>query len=244
MKSDQRYMKPGRSHGSTWFFVLNIPPDLRGNPRFMTSGGKPMTKVTESLGTKDQDKAREVRDHRLAYWNRQFRMLRHGPSEEDIQEEAVEIYRAALQAKAPPPSGAGGAVYQRLRDAWIAYTQQLDDAIEKHAHKEIADYCNRALIFLQPGTEPYRKIGLAFLEVKVVAGVPGVVLPLADGRVIRGDEAHLPPLPKLEPPVPLEPKPLPPPPLRVKGEAETFSEAFERYLKSGSGHAFARKRLW
>ncbi len=25
---------------------------------------------------------------------------------------------------------------------------------------------------------------------------------------------------------------------------ETKAEAFERYLKSGSGHAFAKKRLW
>jgi predicted GIY-YIG superfamily endonuclease len=25
---------------------------------------------------------------------------------------------------------------------------------------------------------------------------------------------------------------------------QTKAEAFERYLKSGSGHAFARKRLW
>lgn len=25
---------------------------------------------------------------------------------------------------------------------------------------------------------------------------------------------------------------------------QTTAEAFERYLKSGSGHAFARKRLW
>src|SRR6516164_8642886 len=137
MRSDQRYMKPGRSHGSTWFFVLNIPPDLRGHPRFLTSRGKPMTKITESLGTKDPDKAREVRDQRLAYWHRQFRMLRDGPSEDDIREEAVEIYRATLKAEAARPPGWG---------RWPSrdYTQRLDNEIAVHVHKEMADYLSRA----------------------------------------------------------------------------------------------------
>src|SRR5262245_41969416 len=93
-------MKLGRGPGSTWFFVYNIPKDLRGHPRFMTSRGKPMTKITESLGTADPEKARELRNQRAAYWDRQFRMLREGPSEDDIREEAVEIYRAALKTQA------------------------------------------------------------------------------------------------------------------------------------------------
>src|SRR6516225_8429015 len=100
-------MKPGRSHGSTWFFVLNIAPDLRGHPGFVRSVVKQDTTITESLGTKDPDKARELRDQRLAYWNRQFRMLRHGPSDEDIQEEAVEIFRATLKVEAARPADWG-----------------------------------------------------------------------------------------------------------------------------------------
>ena len=32
MPSDLRYMKLGRGPGSTWFFVYNIPKDLRGHP--------------------------------------------------------------------------------------------------------------------------------------------------------------------------------------------------------------------
>src|SRR6516165_9209830 len=223
MKSDQRYMKPGRSHGSTWFFVLNIPPDLRGHPRFMTSGVKQATKATESLGTKDPDKARELRDQRLAYWNRQFRMLRYGPSDEDIQEEAVEIFRATLKVEAARPADWG----------WkppVDYLRRLDTEIGVHVHKEMRDFLGRTGAVLEPGTEPYRKIGEAFLKAKVAAGGFGAMLPLPDGRWVRADEQHLPPLPQIEPPVaPSEPKPLPPPP-RAKDAPETFSEAFERYL--------------
>ena len=36
MATDFRYMKLGRGPGSTWFFVYNIPKELRGHPLFMT----------------------------------------------------------------------------------------------------------------------------------------------------------------------------------------------------------------
>ena len=52
-------------------------------------------KITESLGTKDPDRAREVRNQRIVYWDRQFKMLREGPSEDDLREEAVEVFRRA-----------------------------------------------------------------------------------------------------------------------------------------------------
>src|SRR5262245_40132600 len=95
MSADFRYMKRPRQ---TWFFVYNIPPDLRGHSKFLTATGRPMDKITESLGSKDPDKAREIRNQRMAHWDRQFRMLREGPSADDIREEQVEIYRAALKA--------------------------------------------------------------------------------------------------------------------------------------------------
>ena len=79
MASDLRYMKLGRGPGSTWFFVYSIPQPLRGLPRFTTGRGKPMTKITESLGTTDPETARQRRNERLIYWDRQFRMLQHGP---------------------------------------------------------------------------------------------------------------------------------------------------------------------
>src|SRR5262249_4872456 len=95
MSADFRYMKCPRQ---TWFLVYTIPPDLRGHARFMTANGKPMDKITESLGTKDPDKAREARNQRIVYWDRQFRMLREGPSDDDIREEAINIYRATQKA--------------------------------------------------------------------------------------------------------------------------------------------------
>src|SRR6266480_4468710 len=98
MASDFRYMKCPRQ---TWFLVYTVPPDLRGHPRFMTATGKPMDKITESLGTKDPDKAREVRNQRIVYWDTQFRILRHGPSEEDIEREAFEVFQAARRGPRP-----------------------------------------------------------------------------------------------------------------------------------------------
>ena len=224
MKSDQRYMKPGRSHGSTWFFVLSIPPDLRGHPRFLTSRGKPSTKITESLATTDLHKAQEARNHRLAYWTRQFRMMQEGPSEEDIQEEAVEIFRATLKVEAARPADWG----------WrppVDYLRRLDNEIGVHVYKEMRDFLGRTGAVLEPGTEPYRKIGEAFLKAKVAAGGFGAMLPLPDGRWVRADEQHLPPLPQIEPPEVTEPKPVTAPPPKAKG-AETFADAAAFYLSS------------
>jgi len=228
MKPDRRYMKPGRSHGSTWFFVYNIPPDLRGHPRFLTSRGKPMTKITESLGTKDPDKAREGRNQRLAYWDRQFRMLRQGPSEEDIREEAIGLYRAAVAARKETDAEFSALQAKRL-NLPDNYLERLDRAIEISAADHIAEFCGRVGIALEPKTEPYRKIGVEFLSALTAAGALSGMLPLPDGQLLLGWSQQ--PSPLIEPPVPSEPpkpfpRPLPPP---EKG-AETFSEAFERYL--------------
>jgi integrase len=228
MASDLRYMKLGRGPGSTWFFVYNLPKDLRGHPRFMTSRGKPMTKITESLSTTDPERAREVRNQRVVYWDRQFRMLREGPSEDDIREEQIEIYRAALKAEAEENNP-----YRNLHNAFITaenYPHELDRAIEYQAQAEIIRWCRNADIVLEPGTEPYRKLGIAFIEAKIAARRRGAWLPLPDGREIRSDEQHLPPPPKIEPPGPAEPKPLIADPPLPKRLTETFSEAFERYL--------------
>src|SRR5262249_5403294 len=148
MAPDLRYMKSGRGAGTNWFFVYSIPPELRGLPQFMTRNGKPMTKITESLGTADPHEARMRRDERIVYWNRQFRMLRDGPSEEDLREEAVEIYRAALKAEAE-------GVARQLRDMHLQYsaaryTERLDNEIGVFAYKEIAAWCEKARVTLEP----------------------------------------------------------------------------------------------
>jgi len=232
MALDLRYMKSGRGAGTNWFFVYNIPPELRGHPQFMTSRGKPMTKVTESLGTADPHEARIRRDERIVYWNRQFRMLRDGPSEDDIREEAVEVYRAALKLKAEAKEALPG-LRNPLEENAEKYPQELDFAIQAFARDEVDDYCKRAGITLEYGSEPYRKLGIAFIEAKIAAGMPGVWLPRPDGRISYGEEAHLPPLPKVEPPVGasegLRPRPELPSPRR---ETEIFSEAFEAYLRT------------
>jgi integrase len=240
MASDLRYMKLGRGPGSTWFFVYNVPKDLRGHPRFMTSRGKPMTKVTESLETTDPEKARQLRNRRLDYWDRQFRMLRDGPSEDDIREEMVEIYRNTLKAEAEATlpkhlradfkymnylAHPGGPLWEGIER--LDYNERLDLAIQMQVAAELADYCRRSDTLLEPGTESYRKVGIEFIKAKIAAGQG--FLPMPEGRDILGSEQSLPPLPKIEPPIPAVPRPItdPPPPKRL---TETFSEAFERYL--------------
>jgi len=229
---DLRYMKSGRGVGTNWFFVYRIPPDLRGHSRFMTRNGKPMDKIVESLGTDASEEACRRRDEKVIYWNRQFRMMRDGPSEDDIREEAVEVYRAALKLKAEVKESLPG-LRNPLEENAEKYSQELDLAIQHFARDEVDDYCKRAGITLEYSSEPYRKLGIAFIEAKVAAGLPGVWLPRPDGRISYGEEAHLPPLPKVEPPVgasPL-PAPLPASPL-TRRETETFSEAFEAYLRT------------
>ena len=237
---DLRYMKPGRGPGSTWFFVYNIPKDLRGHPRFMTSRGKPMTKITESLETADPEKARELRNKKVVHWDRQFRMLRHGPSEEDLHEEAIEVYRRALEAKAIEDAKIEAEIeaekragtYPSDEELHAQYLEALDEAIDWTACGEVDDYCKRIGISLESRTETYRKIGIEFLKAQIAAGY-NAYLPLPDGRCLGdkyvGRDPSLPPLPKIEPPIPVEPKPIMPPP-PPKKTAETFTEAFERYL--------------
>src|SRR5262245_59344713 len=227
-----RYMKSGRGAGTNWFFVYRIPPELRGHPRFMTRNGKPMDKVVESLGTDDPGEACRRRDEKVLYWNRQFRMLRDGPSEDDIREEAIEVYKATLKAWAARPVGWDPAqlrLHLNARD----YTRRLDDAIGMQVAKEIADYCERSGMLLEPGTEPYRKFGIELIRMKMAAGNAEAWLPQPDGRTQLGSEAHLPPLPKVErPDLAFErPPPLPEPPL-LRRETETFSEAFDAYVRT------------
>jgi integrase len=275
MASDLRYMKLGRGPGSTWFFVFNVPKDLRGHPRFMTSRGKPMTKITESLGTTDPEKAREARDQRIVYWNRQFRMLLHGPSDDDIREEAVEVFRATLKKQAAERpreqvittyfqdgtrtvkhvgdelearwrlgglknavriveearerelferSGLSSPEQMHVQDIYLAH---LDAAIWMQVRNEIADYCQRTGAVLQPETEPYRKVGIEFIEAKIAARDPLAWLPLPDGRKIWGGEQDLAPLPKIEAPIASETVVALPP---AKKGAETFGDAFEKYI--------------
>ena len=171
--------------GTNWFFVYRIPHDLRGHPLFMTRNGKPMDKIVESLGTDASEEACRRRDEKVIYWKRQFRMLRDGPSEDDIREEQVEIYRAALKEKAEFKE-AVPSWRDPLEENAEKYPQELDSAIRLFARDEVDDYCKRAGITLEYGSKPYRKLGLAFIEAKIAAGMPGVWLPLPDGRTIGG----------------------------------------------------------
>jgi integrase len=215
MSADFRYMKCPRQ---TWFLVYTIPPDLRDHPRFVTANGRTMDKITESLGTKDPDKARENRDLRIAYWRKQFRILREGPSEEDVQQAAFEVYQATR--KALEAEEAGDKAEEDDPEAEAEYLEALDDLIEKHVGGSIDSYCSRAGISLEPWTEPWRKIGLEFLKARRAAGDPCMPLSLPGDAPLT-----------FEPPIAVEPKPAPPPP-EPKKAAETFADAAAIYLKN------------
>jgi integrase len=225
MSADFRYMKRPRQ---TWFFVYNIPPDLRGHSRFVTATGRPMDKITESLGGKDPDKAREIRNQRMAYWDRQFRMMREGPSEDDIREEAIALYRAAVIARKDSDAEVAALQAQRLKLP-DDYLGRLDRAIEIGAADHIKDFCQRIGITLEPQTEPYRKVGLEFLRALTAGGHWGAMLPMPEGELFLGWTQPSPLVAKIEPPT-SDPKPIPAPP--PKGAAETFAAAAAIYLKT------------
>jgi integrase len=227
MASDLRYMKLGRGAGSTWFFVYNIPTELRGHPRFITSRGKPMTKITESLGTTDPEKGRELRDQRLVYWNRQFRMLREGASDDDIREEAIALYRAATIARKETDAEVATLQAQRLKLP-DDYLGRLDRAIEIGAADHIKDFCRRIGIALEPQTERYRKVGLEFLRALTAGGHFAAMLPTPEGDLLLGWNQPSPLATQIAPPV-SRPKP-PPVPVPLSSATETFSEALEKYL--------------
>lgn len=228
MSADFRHMKRPRQ---TWFFVYNIPPELRGHSRFATSTGRPMDKITESLGTKDPDRARENRNQRIAYWDRQFRMMREGPGPDDILEEAIALYRAAAIARKETDAEFAALQAERLKLP-DDYLGRLDRAIEIGCADHIKDFCQRIGIALEPQTEPYRKIGLEFLRALTTGGHFAAMLPTPEGELLLGWNQPSPLAPKIEPPIPSDPKPIPAPPPPEKGRAETFADAAAVYLKT------------
>src|SRR5262245_44350983 len=168
MSADFRYMKCPRQ---TWFLVYTIPQDLRGHPRFTTATGRPMDKIVESLNTKDPDKARENRNQRIAELDRQFRILRGGPNEEDLQAAAAGVYHKAVKELARfnaqlEADGLNGTDEERHQD----YLDWLDEAINRHVQEDVDEYCEQIGITPQPETELYRKIGTEFLKARIVAG--------------------------------------------------------------------------
>jgi hypothetical protein len=124
----------------------------------------------------------------------------------------------------------------RLRGLFLRTEVDTDTAVSEALHEtgaaaEIADYCRRIGISLKPGTESYRKIGIEFFKAKIAAGADRIWLPLPDGQYVTVTDQLLPPLPKIEPPIPVEPKPITDPPPPKKG-AETFADAAAIYLKN------------
>src|SRR5262249_20759944 len=150
-------------------------------------------------------------------------------SEDDLREAAIEVYHAAIKEREKEE-----AEYEVEKPSNEELNQQyldaLDEAIDWTACDEVDKYCERIGISLESRTEPYRKIGIEFLKAQIAAGYDAY-LPLPNGRTLRGYDQHLPPPPKIEPPIPVEPKPItaPPPP---KKSAETFAEAAAIYLKN------------
>jgi len=120
----------------------------------------------------------------------------------------------------------------RLSYDELDYTQALDVAIKHQVATEIANFCQRVGTTVQPGTEPYRKIGIEFIKAKLAADLgagsgTAFWLPLPDGREITKTGS---PSRAIEPPIPVEPKPITPPP--PKKGAVTFADAAAAYLKT------------
>jgi integrase len=216
-----------------WFFVYSIPKDLRGRPPFVTSSGAPKDKIVESTGTADPEKAKDIRDQRIVHWNRRFRAMRLGPTDDDILAEAFEIYRRTRQAMeehyaAEPPSGPPDPELERAERE--QYLRQLDEAIARVAADDVANYSARIGLRIEPGSDLYRKIGTEFLRAIYAGQQRESDLPTPPPHMKVAQQLFAPPTsPATSAPSRSDYRAGGLPIASSKG-AETFSEAFGAYI--------------
>lgn len=106
--ADLRYLK---QRHRTWYFALAVPVAVRG--KFLSSGrnghgGKPLTKIVESLGTQSLKEAQDRRWILVHEWRERFkRTLADVPlTVAEIEFEAREIYTSLLSGWQPRRSAA------------------------------------------------------------------------------------------------------------------------------------------
>src|SRR5262249_32473788 len=120
-----------KSPGGALFFKLGIPPDLRD--KFLSSTGKPKTKISEPFGTDSRTEARVLRDQKLATYQRVFTRMKAGEMMTPEETRAEDAYRrerawiAHRQAQLDaPPAPAELAERQKAEDRQIQMTVGRD----------------------------------------------------------------------------------------------------------------------
>jgi hypothetical protein len=97
-KHDPRDRNIWKSPGGALFFKLGIPPNLRS--KFLSSTGKPKTKISEPLGTDSLTEARVFRDQKLAHYQRVFARMNAGV---DLLPEEIKAEVTKYRAQVPMP---------------------------------------------------------------------------------------------------------------------------------------------
>lgn len=185
--ADLRYLK---QRHRTWYFALAVPVAVRG--KFLSSGrnghgGKPLTKIVESLGTQSLKEAQDRRWILVHEWRERFkRTLADVPlTVAEIEFEAREIYtslleRMAAEAKRGKHTGdpilspdgetvmftPEQAAIDVARDAAIEALEQEDwDAVSV----EIAAIERRKGIQIDPASDTYKRLAHAILTAQIEA---------------------------------------------------------------------------
>jgi hypothetical protein len=184
-------------------FRIAVPVGLYGH--FKSSTGHPLRHITEGLGTDSLNKARKLRDRKLAEWQARFEQASRGfdLNLAEIDDQAREIYLSRLESMAdaaarglapqtdlpPAPDGTEWTEQHRESAAWDIALGQYIKASEE------GDYCPIAadLAAVQrsmntqfaPGTAAYRLIADAIIQAHIAA---------LKGRmqILRGEPSEMP----------------------------------------------------
>jgi integrase len=245
--ADLRYLK--KRHQS-WYFALAVPVAVRG--KFVSNGrrgrgGKPLTKIVESLGTQSLREAQDRRWPLVHEWRERFkRTMANVPlTIAEIEAEAREIYTSLLEQMAadakrgkhkgdPILSPDGETVM--VTPEQVAIDAALDDAVDALAQEDweavsvkIAAIERRKGITIEPASDTYRRLARAILTAQIDAMTGRL-------RLLRGEPSEPPATftgADAIDPVTLRPiAPLRRPQIRMRGEeGMKFSEAAALFIE-------------
>lgn len=212
-KHDPRDHNIWKSPGGALFFKLGIPPNLRS--KFMSSTGKPKTKISEPLGTDSLSQARVLRDQRLAHWRRVFARMAAGVPllAEDKKAEGERIREETLATLRAPPTDEQKMLLAIARaEAEVEAMRRFRDGVRAaldQVSSGVASVAERHGISIEKGSALYADVANAVLN-----------------AIGEATEIHN---VKTAPPAPVA-QPAAAAPANRNGNLERFSVALDHYL--------------
>src|ERR1700745_1492556 len=212
-KHDPRDHNIWKSPGGALFFKLGIPPNLRS--KFMSSTGKPKTKISEPLGTDSLSQARVLRDQKLAHWRRVFARMAAGVPllAEDKKAEGERIREETLATlRAPPTDEQKMLLHIARAEAEVEAMRRFRDGVRAaldQVSSGVASVAERHGISIEKGSALYADVANAVLT--------------AIGEATESHNV------KTAPPAPVA-QPAAAAPANRNGNLERFSEVVDTYL--------------